>query len=262
MRASLLEVLQSAQLWRIWLRLGVQDVRLRFRRSAIGMGWIFLNLVVMILAVGFIYGNIFGQDMQVFIPYLTLSLVTWLYITSSIIDGGNAFLNSEGYIKQIGLPIYVYVFRSFVSVGLVGLINLSVFFVVGLIYSVPFTVDSLWAVPGLLILTLASFLLIAIFAHINARFRDAAHLASMLMQVMMYVTPVIYPADLLRKRGLGIVIDANPFYHLLQVVRDPLLSGKAADSLNYYSDGLVILLLLGIALALIRIYQRRIVFAL
>jgi lipopolysaccharide transport system permease protein len=262
MRASLLEILQSAQLWHIWLRMGVHDVRLRFRRSAIGMGWIFLNLVVMILAVGFIYGNILGQDMRVFIPYLTLSLVTWMYITNSIIEGGNAFLNSEGYIKQICLPIYVYIFRSFVSVGLVGLINLGVFFAVGLIYSVPFTLDSLWAVPGLLILTFASLLLITIFAHVNARFRDAAHLATMVMQVMMYVTPVIYPGELLRNRGLGIVIDANPLYHLLQVVRDPLLSGKAADSLSYYADGLVILLLLSIALGLIRVYQRRIVFAL
>ena len=89
---ALMDVARSAGLWRIWVRLGIQDVRLRFRRSVIGMGWIFLNLAIMILAIGFIYGNLFGQDLGTFIPYLTVGLVTWGYLTNSIVEGGNAFV--------------------------------------------------------------------------------------------------------------------------------------------------------------------------
>jgi len=57
-------------------------------------------------------------DPRGFIPYLTSGLILWGYLTSSIVEGGNAFTNAEGYIKQISLPIYVYVFRSFVTIGL------------------------------------------------------------------------------------------------------------------------------------------------
>ncbi len=259
---ALKEISHSIQLWRIWTRLGVQDVRLRFRRSVIGVWWIFLNLGIMILAIGFIYANLLGQDMGTFIPYLTAGLVTWNYITNSIVEGGIAFTSSEGYIKQISLPIYVYTFRYFISIGLTALITLVAYVVVALVYQVPFTLGILWAIPGVSILMLFSLMLIITFAHITARFRDAAHLASVVMQVLFYVTPVLYPAKLLRDRGLDLVVDANPLYHLIQVVRQPLLTGQPADPQNYFIAVLITAFLGAVAFAVIRIYGRRIVVAL
>jgi lipopolysaccharide transport system permease protein len=259
---ALLDLFRSARFWRIWLRLGLQDVRNRFRRSLVGFGWIFVQLSVTILAVGFIYGNLLGQDMGFFIPYLTAGLVLWSYLTSSIIEGGSAFVNSEGYIKQISLPLYVYVFRSHFAITLVALISLLVFFMVAVLYSLPFKLGSLWFIPGVIILITTSFLLVLIFAHINARFRDAAHLASLGMQVFFYVTPIIFPADLLRDRGYSLVVVSNPFFHLLEVVRKPLLSGTSADGLNYVCAGVIVALLLALALMIIGRYQRRIVFSL
>ena len=116
------DLVRSAQLWQIWVRLGMQDVRLKFRRSAVGIGWIFVNLAVLVSSIGFIYANLLGQDTREFIPYLTIGMILWGYLTSSIVDGGNAFVNSEGYIKQISLPIYIYVFRFFVSISMTTLI--------------------------------------------------------------------------------------------------------------------------------------------
>ena len=108
----------------------------------------------------------------------------------------------------------------------------------------------------------ASLLLIAIFAHLNARFRDAAHMATIFMQVAFYVTPVIFPADLLRARGLALIIDVNPLYHLLEVVREPLLNGHAAPTFSYVAVAVVLVILALVAGALIQMYRRRIVFSL
>jgi lipopolysaccharide transport system permease protein len=256
------EVIRSIGLWRIWIRLGIQDVRMRFRRSVIGLGWVFLNLAIMVLAIGFIYSNLFGQDMRVFLPYLTISLVAWGYLTNSIVEGGQAFTSSEGYIKQISLPIYVYVLRFFVSITLVTAISLSVYIVIAIIYSVPILLGMLWVLPGIVILMMTSLLLITIFAYVNARFRDAAHLAAVGMQVLFYVTPVIFPAELLRQRHLDIIVDANPLYHLLQVVRTPLLYGTPADPMNYIFTVITIFSLALIAALVLKRYGRRIVFAL
>jgi lipopolysaccharide transport system permease protein len=263
MRRTITDVVRAARLWHIWARLGVQDVRLKFRRSAIGIGWIFVNLAVLVLAIGFIYANLLGQDPREFIPYLTIGLILWGYLTNSIVEGGNAFVNSEGYIKQISLPIYVYVFRAFVSIGLTALITLCAFILVAVLYRVPFGVGTLLVVPGLALVMIASLLLIMIFAHLNARFRDVAHMASVGMQVLFYITPVIFPAELLRRRrGLSYVIDLNPMYHLIEVVRRPLLSGGPAEWHSYMAAGLVIAVLGIVAAAVVAIYQRRIVFAL
>ena len=262
MRATARDVVRAAGLWRIWARLGVQDVRLRFRRSALGVSWIFVNLTVMVLAIGFIYGNLLGQPMREFIPYLTIGLILWNYLTNSIVEGGNAFINSEGYIKQISLPIYLYIFRAFVSIGLSALVALGAFLIVALVYRVPIGPGTLLAVPGLMLMMITSLLLVTIFAHLNTRFRDVAHLASVGMQVLFYVTPVIFPAELLRNRSLSLVVDVNPMYHLLEVVRHPLLAAGPADWRSYAVTALFIAVLAALASAVIGFYHRRIVFAL
>jgi ABC-type polysaccharide/polyol phosphate export permease len=257
------DVIRSAGLWHIWVRLGVQDVKLKFRRSVVGPAWIFLNLAVLVVSIGFIYAHLLGQEAREFVPYLTLGLISWNYLTNSIIDGGNAFINSEGYIKQISLPIYVYIFRSFVSIGLTTLITFCAFVIVAIIYPVPIGWGTWFVIPGVLIMMTTSLLLITIFAHLNARFRDVAHTVAVGMQVLFYVTPVIFPANLLLDRGnMRYVIELNPMYHLLEVVRRPLLTGQSAEWESYLAAGLIIFTLAALATAVIATYRRRIVFAL
>lgn len=256
-------VVQSASLWHIWTRLGLQDVRLKFRRSAIGPAWPFVNLAVMVLSIGFIYANLLGQQPRAFIPYLTIGMILWAYLTNSIVDGGGAFIHAEGYIKQISLPIYVYIFRSFVSITLTMLITMGAFVIVAVVYRLPVTPATLLAIPGLLMMMATTLLLITIFAHLNARFRDVAHMATVGMQVLFYVTPVLFPAELLRhRRDLSLVIELNPMYHLLEVVRQPLLNGMAAGWHSYAAVAAIIIVLGAAAAGVIAAFQRRIVFAL
>jgi len=263
LRKTFGEVGQSVRLWHIWTRLGLQDVKLKFRRSSIGAAWIFVNLAVLVLSIGFIYANLLGQEPREFIPYLTIGLILWQYLTNSIVDGGNAFVHSEGYIRQISLPIYVYILRFFVSISLTTLITMMAFAIVAVIYRVPVGLGTLLAIPGWLMLMTTSLLLITIFAHLNTRFRDVAHMASVGMQVLFYVTPVIYPAALLTsRRGLMPVIEFNPLYHVLEVVRQPLLSASAASPQSYVAMLIIIAGLSVAAVAVIATNQRRIVFSL
>jgi ABC-type polysaccharide/polyol phosphate export permease len=256
------EVVRAARLWPIWLRIGLQDIRMRYRRSAVGVGWIFINLAIMIIAVGIVYGNLLGQDLKEFLPFLTVGLISWGYLTSSIVEGGLAFIVSEGYIKQIGLPIYIYVFRFFVSITITMLISLPAYLVVVFIYSMRFKWGVLWALPGIVLFSMVSFLLIAIFSHLNARFRDASQIASVGLQVMFFVTPIIWPPDILRKRALNWIIDFNPFYHLIEVVRRPLTMSESAAFVNYSVVIILVMLLSVIAWMFAKHLGQRIAFLL
>jgi ABC-type polysaccharide/polyol phosphate export permease len=256
------EIIRAAQLWPVWFRIGLQDIRIRYRRSAIGIGWIFFNLIIMLSSVGLIYSHLLGQDLKKFLPFLTIGLVTWGYITSSIIDGGNAFLASEGYIKQIGLPLYIYIFRFFVNITTTMMISLPAFFMVAIFYSVPFRWGALWAIVGILLLILISFLMISIFAHLNARFRDLPHLASSGLQVIFFATPIIWPPETLRLGKMHWVMDINPFYHLLEVIRRPLLMSEPAAYVNYLAVLIFVSLLTVMAWIFTKTYSLRIAYLL
>lgn len=261
-RAAFRDVARSARLWHIWVRLGLQDVRHKFRRSTVGPAWIFLNLGVLIAAIGIIYGRLLGQSLNEFIPYLTAGLIIWGYLTTSITEGAHAFVNAEGYIKQINLPIYVYLFRCAVNVGLTTIISFAVFVIVGLAYRIPIGLGSLWAVPGSLMLMAISLAMICILAHLHARFRDIAPMAGVGMQMAMYVTPVMFPADMLRRRGMAWVVDFNPLFHMVEIVRHPLVAAQPAARASYVAAALVLAVLTAMAAVIIAFYRRRIVFAL
>lgn len=256
------DLVAALRLARIWWRLGVQDLRLRFRRSALGVSWIFVQVAVTVAAVGMVYGPLLGQDVRTFLPFLAVGLVLWSFLTASIVEGGQAFVASEGYIKQIGLPIQVYVLRVFVSIVIASAISLSAYLVVLLLYAVPIGWGVLWGIPGLLLVMLAAFLLVVIFAHLTARFRDTPHLAAAMLQVLFFVTPVIWPPELLRGRSLHWIVDANPLYHLIQVARQPLLLSEPAALVNYLVS-LGLLLVLGLlASMVVAAYSRRVVYLL
>jgi ABC-type polysaccharide/polyol phosphate export permease len=261
-RGAFRDVLRSARLWHIWVRLGLQDVRHKFRRSTVGPAWIFLNLGVLIGAIGIIYGRLLQQDQHQFIPYLTAGLIIWQYLTSSISEGAHAFVNSEGYIKQISLPIYVYIFRCAVNVAVTGAISFSVFVIVAVVYRVPIGAGTLWALPGLIILMSCTLCLICVLAHLHARFRDIAPMASVAMQMALYVTPIMFPADLIRQRGLAWVVDLNPLFHLVEIVRRPLVAAQPAAPSSYVAAAVVLVALVGMSAGTIAYYRRRIVFAL
>ena len=252
----------ALRLRRIWWRLGLQDIRRRFRRSVLGAGWIFIQLAVTIAALGVVYGHLLGQDMRTFLPFLAVGLVLWGFITASVVEGGQAFVVSEGYIKQIGLPIQVYVFRAFVSITVASAISLSSYVVVALAYAVPVGWGTLWGVPGLLLMTAVGFLLALIFAHLTACFRDTPHLASTALQILFFVTPVLWPGELLRGRRVQWVVDANPLYHLLEVVRRPLLSSQPAAMVDYLVTVGVLAVLIVVAFVVVAAYSRRIVYLL
>ena len=254
------EIVQAAALWPIWLRIGLLDIQMRYRRSVLGIGYIFLNLAVMIFALGLIYGNILGQDLKTFLPFLTVGFVVWGYLTSSVVEGGSTFIASEGYIKQIGLPLYVYVFRSFVRITTTMLLTLPAYFIVAGVYSVDFQWGVLWALPGILLLGIVSFSMIAIFAHLNVRIRDTAYIASLGLQVMFFVTPILWPPESLRFNKLRWVIDFNPFYHMMEVVRHPLIRSEPATPLNYLVVILTIVCLSIVALIFTKRFSGRIAY--
>lgn len=221
------EFLKAAKLWRVWLHMGLQDVKSRFRNSVLGPTWILINLGAVIAAVGLIYGRLFHQPMNEFLPFLTLGLVIWAFISSSLVDACHAFVVAEGYIKQFPFPKVIYLYRAMVPYIVVFLIGLVVFAGTMILYGRSVGWGALWAIPGFVLFVAINFCHVVIVAHLGARFRDLPHLLGSLVQIAFYLTPVIFTVTMLKDRGLAFVYMLNPLYYLIEIVRYPLLNSDA-----------------------------------
>jgi len=224
---------RALKAWNIWWYMGKQDVRNQFRRSKMGAGWVLINLTMMAIGIGYVYGNLFHQVLSEFFPMVILGIILWTFITSTIVQGCLAFVMSEGYIKQFSYSKQIYLFRFLIASLINLIIGFIVYFGVMAAFQLPIHAGALWAIPGVLLLILISIAHLIVMAYWGARFRDLAPALSGLFQILFYVTPVIFTAKMLEARGLGFIYQYNPLYYLIEIVRYPLLNG-AAPTVNIY----------------------------
>ena len=224
---------QAARKWEIWLHLGTQDIKNRYKRSLVGPLWLAISLALMVVGLSFLLGRIFGQDQGRYLVYLTLGIMLWGLISSSITDGGYSFLGAESYIRQIPLPRQIYVLRSTVVSLIVFSFGLPVFLGAALYFRGAANPALGWAALGFAIVLLSCVGHAAIMAYLSVLFRDLPPASASALQILYFFTPILYPVELMKERGLGWFLHLNPFYFLLEAVRHPILEGGPASPVVY-----------------------------
>lgn len=223
--------------------LALQDTKSRFRGSSFGVGWILISLMIWVVGVGGIYGLIFGVPPKEFLPNLMAGFVIWGVIASSVTESGLTFVTAQGYIKQFAFPKQIYILRSFFSYSFIFAIGMSaLFFVVALLGRMTF-LGWVYALPGIFLLAIACLSFVVTMAYVGARYRDLPHFLGGAMQVLFLVTPIVFPAQLLKDKGLSIIYEANPFFYLIDIVRAPILNGDFAHLHSYI--GAIICVIIG-----------------
>jgi ABC-type polysaccharide/polyol phosphate export permease len=253
---------RAVELWRVWTFLGVQDIKSRFRRSFVGPLWILLNMAFFVGGAGVVYGLMFGQPMRDFLPFLTLGFVIWGFILSSFTEAGTAFVNAEGYIKQFSYPKQIYLMRALIGYLVIFLIGLSALIPLQFFFERFMLIGWLMAIPGLLLLALAALGHITICAYVGTRFRDLPHALGGILQVLFFVTPIMFPIKVLKERHLDFVYQYNPLYYLIDIVRHPILEGSFAPAQNYLFAAAYIVAVWVAAIIVARALDNRVVFLL
>jgi ABC-2 type transport system permease protein/lipopolysaccharide transport system permease protein len=236
MRAAAVDFSTGISMWPLWVRLGWNDILQRYRRSMLGPFWLTASMAIMVVALGILYAELFNTPIHDFLPYLCVGLLVWNLISSFLIEGGTLFTGAESYIKQIRLPYSVYVFRSSWSKLAIFAHNFVIYFGVLFYFQIWPGAVAFLAFPGLLLVLVNGAAITLLIGMISARFRDVPQLISSLVQIVFFVTPIMWKPELLRTRAY--IAEFNPFYHLVEVVRAPLL-GSVPSSQTYIAVALL-----------------------
>ena len=224
------DLVSALKSFHIITMMGGQDIRQRYKRSRLGPFWITISMAVMITTMGLVFGNLFKTDVKEFLPFLTLGLIIWSFILGSITEGCEALISAEGIIKQLPVPLHVHVLRVVWKNFIIFLHNIVIFPFVLLAVGKGVSWDIFLAIPGFLLLVLNISWFLMIIAMVCARFRDMTQIILSIMQVVFYLTPVIWMPKLLSHRVGQVLLDLNPLYHLIDLVRAPLLGQVPALS--------------------------------
>jgi len=244
-----------------WLSLVKMDLRSRYRGSVLGMGWSLLYPIAMTTIICIAFGTLFGMDMQEFAPFLMAGLTFWNYIGTVTVGGCQSFFTGESYIRQHPAPMAIYPLRTMLGGAFHYGLGLGLVILLGGImhgYDSPWPLLTL--VPTVLLLLLFGWALAIIFAVINVRFRDTNHLTEIGLQILFYLTPVMYPADILEQRGVGFLLYFNPLVPFLDLLRKPLVDCRVPDPTMYLVAALITVGACAAAVVALRSQERQLIF--
>lgn len=242
----------------IWLTLGSQDIRLRYRRSTIGPFWITINMAITVISLGFLYGYLFKLKLDNYLPFLTSGIIGWSLISTLILESCNAFIESEKYIKNQDSFFSLFLMRLTLRNCIVFMHNLLVFIPIILIFHLEINFKILLLIPGLIIIGINSIFWGTSLAIIGTRYRDFNPIISSLMQVIFFLTPIIWMPNLLPSQ-LQWIVKYNPFNQLLNLIRAPM-SGEFVDLSTILMVSYISVLGFLLYFYFLRKYKHRIVF--
>lgn len=230
-RLALNDLKDSLLKWHIWMNLAYQDIKLRYRRSMLGPFWITLSMAITAYTMGFLYGHLFHTDMQTYFPFLVAGMLAWALISVTVTDLAETFGVHENMLKQIKLPYSLYVFRVVTRNYIIFFHNLVVIVpVLALFHQVAkVNTNTLLLIPGLIILYVNGITYGLTLAMIGARYRDITQIIKSLIQVVFFLTPIMWRPDSI-PASKQIFILVNPFYSLIQIIRAPLLGASPSQS--------------------------------
>jgi ABC-type polysaccharide/polyol phosphate export permease len=207
------------------------DVVSRYRGSILGPLWITLSMGLMVLGIGVLWGELFRVPLQEFMPFVALGIVFFGTVTTTINEGCETFVQAAGMLSQTSLPMFTFVWRTVLR----NLINLGHHVVIVLAvlayYGLWRTANYPAAALGLVLLVVNVAWVSMMVAIISARFRDIPQIVQSITQAAAIMTPVFWLPDRIPQR-YRLILDLNPFYHLLQAVRAPLM-GRGVEPHTY-----------------------------
>ena len=221
-RAGLADIRCGLISWRTWWMLAWNDVRRRYRRSGLGQFWLTLSMAATIGGLGFVYSHLFSVDVSTYLPYIAVTFVAWGIISTVVVESCNALSEGEQILRQVPLPRSLFACRVIARNFIVAAHNIVIIPVVFIWFHVGINANILWLAIGLGLLIVNAFWIGYFLSIICARFRDVPQIVTSVMQVVFFITPVMYLPAQLAQRGITMV-KWNPFANLLEVVRDPIL---------------------------------------
>lgn len=208
-----------------------RDIKVRYKQSLLCVGWVLIRPLVSMLIFSFIFGRLARLPSEG-VPYpvfVLLGLIPWGYFsgtftdsTGSVVAGGN--LISKVYFPRIIVPV---------SGSLSQLVDvfISMFLLVGvmLYYGVTPGASALLSPVLLVFVALTALGPGMILSALNVKYRDVRHLVPFLVQVWMYLTPVLYPASFVPEKYRWLMY-LNPMTGVTESFRAAFLPGKQLDA--------------------------------
>ncbi len=203
----------------------IRDIKIRYRKSFLGLLWTVLNPLLMMMVITFVFSTLFKSNIENFAVYFLTGNLFFMLNSEATTQAQLSILNNGALIKKVYIPKYLFPISKVLS----ALVNFCFAFCALIIVMV---VTKATFHPTILLFFIPVFYLILfstglglILSSLTVYFRDLSHLYNVVILAWMYFTPIFYPIEIVpeAKRYL---LGFNPMYKYISFFRQLALEGK------------------------------------
>ena len=222
----------------LW-NLANREITQRYKQSVLGYAWVILNPLFQLIVMSYVFDTILRvPSLGVpFIIFLSVALLPWNFFTQSISAASGVLVGNSNLITKIYFPREILVYSTIIAKMVDFGYSCIVLIVFLILFKVPVTIYYLWILPIFIIqifFTAGISLLVAAF---NLFYRDIQYLLNLIILIWMYVTPIMYPIEIIPPQ-YRFIMSLNPMAVIINAYRQVILSGKDP---NVYSLGVAAL---------------------
>ena len=201
-----------------------RDIKARYKRSALGLGWTMLHPLLSMMVLTLVFSNVFRFSVDNYAVYILCGLVLWNFFSTTTTHAMTQMTWGGGLLSRIYLPKAVFAASSIGT----GLVNLALALVPLLVIAVLSGVSLHWSLlvlPGAVALTAMFALGVGLLlSALGVYYTDVINMYEIILTLWMYLTPIIYPIEILPS-GVRAVVELNPMYYFLELFRAPIYAG-------------------------------------
>ncbi len=207
----------------LWM-LAARDVRVRYKQTALGAGWALLRPLLTMAIFSFVFGKLakLPSDGMPYPVFVFAGLLPWLFFSSSVSTSGQSVISARQLVSKVYFPRLIIPLSS-IGASLVDLIvATAALIVLMLVYEIRPTA-AIAALPLMFLAVILTSLAVGtMLSALTAVYRDFTHVTPFLVQIWMYVTPVIFPLSLLPEEW-RLLAFLNPMTGIVEGFRFSLL---------------------------------------
>ena len=207
---------QGTRQVRLWWTLASKDIVDRYRRSMLGPLWLTVSVAAMLAGMGPLYSQLFNVPLGKFFPNLALGIILWGFINTTLIEAASTFIAASTFLKSSPFPLSMFIWRTLARNVITLAHQVIVYVPVALFCAIPISPIQLLAIPGFLMLFACLHVMAISVAVVCTRFRDVTQVLTTCLQMVIFVTPVLWMPSSVPARA-KLLLYLNPFFHMIDV---------------------------------------------
>jgi lipopolysaccharide transport system permease protein len=235
-----------------------REIKLRYKQTAIGVSWVLLQPLVTMLIFTVIFGGLAKMPSDgVWYPVFALTaLLPWTYFSQAVTRSGGALVSNANLVSKIYFPRILLPLSTVIAPLVDFVLSLVLLFGLLVYAGIPLT----WKLA-----TLPIFILIAMISALgvslvvsatNVKYRDVGHAIPFVMQIWMFVSPIVYPVSLVPEKW-RFLYGLNPMAGVIEGFRWAVLGQTAPDPTVMSASFLVFVVFLLVSLVYFRQMERQ-----